>query len=48
MVFYDTSLDLMYGSIKDVSWNLDLGYQNQIIINFSYENFGSTLTPQDK
>ncbi|MGZ9734031.1 TonB-dependent receptor [Flavobacterium sp. GNP002] len=48
--FYDTSLDLMYGSNqKDVSWNLDLGYQNQIYNWYGLpENFGSTLTPQDR
>ena len=48
--FYDTSLDLMYGSNqKNVSWNLDLGYQNQIYNWYGLpENFGSTLTPQDR
>ena len=48
--FYDTSLDLMYGSNqKDVSWNLDLGYQNQIYNWYGLpENFGSTLTSQDR
>ena len=48
--FYDTSLDLMYGSNqKDVSWNLDLGYQNQIYNWYGLpENFGSTLTLQDR
>ncbi|PIF62085.1 MULTISPECIES: TonB-dependent receptor [unclassified Flavobacterium] len=48
--FYDTSLDLMYGSNqKDVSWNLDLGYQNQIYNWYGLPaNFGSTLTPQDR
>ncbi len=48
--FYDTSLNLMYGSNqKDVSWNLDLGYQNQIYNWYGLpENFGSTLTPQDR
>jgi len=29
--FYDTSIDLTYGiRQRDLSWNLDLGYQNQI------------------
>ncbi len=29
--FYDTSIDLTYGiREKDLSWNVDLGYQNQI------------------
>lgn len=48
--FYDTSLDLMYGSNqKDVSWNLDLGYQNQIYNWYGLpENFGSSLTLQDR
>lgn len=48
--FYDTSLDLMYGSNqKDVSWNLDLGYQNQIYNWYGLpSNFASTLTPQDR
>ncbi|RDI53732.1 hypothetical protein IQ02_01792 [Flavobacterium glaciei] len=48
--FYDTSIDLMYGSNqKDVSWNLDLGYQNQIYNWYGLpENFGNTLTPQDR
>ena len=48
--FYDTSLDLMYGSNqRDVSWNLDLGYQNQIYNWYGLPSyFGSGLTPQDK
>lgn len=48
--FYDTSIDLMYGSNqKDVSWNLDLGYQNQIYNWYGLpEDFGSTLTLQDR
>ncbi|MDI6047465.1 TonB-dependent receptor [Flavobacterium yafengii] len=48
--FYDTSIDLMYGSNqKDVSWNLDLGYQNQIYNWYGLpENFGSTLNLQDR
>ena len=48
--FYDTSLDLMYGSNqKDVSWNLDLGYQNQIYNWYGLPaKFGSTLSPQDQ
>ncbi|MFV8346845.1 TonB-dependent receptor [Flavobacterium sp. ZB4P13] len=43
--FYDTSIDLMYGSNqKDVSWNLDLGYQNQIYNWYGLPaNFDSTL-----
>jgi outer membrane receptor protein involved in Fe transport len=48
--FYDTSIDLMYGSNrKDVSWNLDLGYQNQIYNWYGLPaDFGSTLAPQDR
>jgi hypothetical protein len=48
--FYDTSLDLMYGSNqKDVSWNLDLGYQNQISNWYGLPvNFRSSLTSQDQ
>ncbi|MDO8316961.1 MAG: TonB-dependent receptor, partial [Flavobacterium sp.] len=48
--FYDTSLDLMYGSNqKDVSWNLDLGYQNQIYNWYGLPSeFGSTLSAQDQ
>lgn len=48
--FYDTSLDLMYGSNqKDVSWNLDLGYKNQIYNWYGLPSeFGSTLSAQDQ
>lgn len=48
--FYDTSIDVMYGSNrKDISWNLDLGYQNQIYNWYGLPaNFGSTLTTQDR
>jgi outer membrane receptor protein involved in Fe transport len=40
----------MYGSNrKDVSWNLDLGYQNQIYNWYGLPaDFGSTLAPQDR
>ena len=43
--FFDTSLDLMYGSNqKDVSYNVDLGYQNQIYNWYGLPaNFDSTL-----
>ena len=43
--FFDTSLDLMYGSNqKDVSYNVDLGYQNQIYNWYGLTaNFDSTL-----
>ncbi|TDE02321.1 TonB-dependent receptor [Flavobacterium sandaracinum] len=48
--FFDTSLDLMYGSNqKNVSWNLDLGFQNQIYNWYGLpESFGSTLSSQDR
>ena len=48
--FYDTSLDLMYGSNqKNVSWNLDLGLQNQIYNWYGLpDNFGSALSAQDR
>ena len=48
--FYDTSLDLMYGSNqKDVSWNLDLGYKNQIYNWYGLPlEFGNTLSAQDQ
>ncbi|MFV5699358.1 TonB-dependent receptor [Flavobacterium sp. ZT3R17] len=48
--FYDTAIDLTYGSNqKNVSWNLDLGYQNQIYNWYGLPaGFGTTLTPQDR
>lgn len=48
--FYDTSVDLTYGSnYKDMSWNVDLGYQNQIYNWYGLpEGFGSTLTPFER
>ena len=48
--FYDTSLDLIYGSNrKNVSWNLDLGLQNQIYNWYGLPTgFGSSLSPQDR
>jgi len=48
--FFDTSLDLMYGSNqKNVSWNLDLGYQNQIYNWYGLpDSFGNTLSSQDQ
>jgi hypothetical protein len=48
--FYDTAIDLTYGSNqKEVSWNLDLGYQNQIYNWYGLPaDFGTTLTPQDR
>lgn len=48
--FYDTSIDLTYGiREKDLSWNLDLGYQNQIYNWYGLPmGFGSSLTPNDR
>lgn len=48
--FYDTSVDLTYGiREKDLSWNLDLGYQNQIYNWFGLPaGFGSSLSANDK
>jgi hypothetical protein len=48
--FYDTSIDLTYGiREKDLSWNLDLGYQNQIYNWYGLPTgFGTTLTPLDR
>ncbi|WP_310558210.1 TonB-dependent receptor [Flavobacterium sp.] len=47
--FYDTSIDLTYGiREKDLSWNVDLGYQNQIYNWYGLPiDFGTTLTPND-
>lgn len=48
--FYDTSIDLTYGiHERDMSWNLDLGYQNQIYNWYGLPaGFGSGLTPNDR
>jgi hypothetical protein len=48
--FYDTSIDLTYGiREKDLSWNMDLGYQNQIYNWYGLPTeFGSSLTPNDR
>jgi hypothetical protein len=48
--FYDTSIDLTYGiREKDLSWNLDLGYQNQIYNWYGLPaGFGSSLSANDK
>ena len=48
--FYDTSIDLTYGiREKDLSWNVDLGYQNQIYNWYGLPaGFGTTLTPNDR
>jgi hypothetical protein len=44
--YYDTKIDLMYGSNKEeMAWNIKLGYQNQIYNWYGLPaNFGSTLT----
>jgi hypothetical protein len=48
--FYDTSIDLTYGiREKDLSWNLDLGYQNQIYNWYGLPaGFGSSLSANDR
>ncbi|WP_228520941.1 TonB-dependent receptor [Flavobacterium sp. HJJ] len=45
--YYDTKIDLMYGSNEqDMTWNIKAGYQNQIYNWYGLPaNFGSTLTP---
>jgi len=44
--FYDTKIDLLYGSNKEaMAWDIKLGYQNQIYNWYGLPaNFGSTLT----
>lgn len=48
--FYDISIDLTYGiREKDLSWNVDLGYQNQIYNWYGLPTgFGSSLTLNDR
>lgn len=48
--FYNTLLDLTYGSnYKDMSWNVDLGVQNQIYNWYGIpEGFGNTLIPSER
>jgi len=48
--FYDTSIDLTYGIREsNLSWNVDLGYQNQIYNWYGLPSgFGTTLTPNDR
>lgn len=48
--FYDTSIDLTYGIRENnLSWNLDLGYQNQIYNWYGLPmGFGGSLTPLDR
>lgn len=48
--FYDTSLDLVYGMTdRYMSWNVDLGYQNQIYNWYGLPSeFGANLTPESR
>ncbi len=48
--FYDTSIDLTYGiHEKELSWNVDLGYQNQLYNWYGLpDDFGSSLSPNDR
>ncbi|MEL1241612.1 porin family protein [Flavobacterium flavipallidum] len=48
--FYDTALDAFYGANNDkMSWNVDLGYQNQVYNWYGLPmDFGSTLTQTDR
>ena len=49
-VFFDTSIDLAYGSNdKDMSWSFDLGYQNQIYNWYGLPtDFASGLSTEDR
>ncbi len=48
--FYDTGLDLTYGSKKEkYNWNLDLGYQNQVYNWYGLPKyFGNNLSETDQ
>ena len=48
--FYDTALNVGYGqNNRDMSWNIDLGYQNQIYNWYGLPaEFGSTFLPEDR
>ena len=48
--FYDTSIDLTYGFREsDLSWNVDLGYQNQIYNWYGLPtDYANYLTPTDR
>lgn len=48
--FYDTGLDLTYGSKKEMyNWNLDLGYQNQVYNWYGLpQYFGNNLSEIDQ
>lgn len=47
--YYDSAIDLTYGAnYSDMSWNVDLGYQNQIYNWYGLPSeFGSTLSSMD-
>ncbi|WP_367754663.1 TonB-dependent receptor [Flavobacterium sp. WC2430] len=48
--YYDSAIDLTYGAnYSDMSWNVDLGYQNQIYNWYGLPaEFGSTLSSSDR
>jgi hypothetical protein len=48
--FYDTALNVGYGvNNRDMSWNVDLGYQNQIYNYYGLPvDFGAALLPEDR
>jgi hypothetical protein len=48
--FYNTSLDLTYGNQQQkMSWNADLGYQNQVYNWYGLpSDFGASLLPDDR
>ncbi|MFB9108358.1 TonB-dependent receptor [Flavobacterium gyeonganense] len=48
--FYDTALNVGYGQYnRDMSWNVELGYQNQIYNWYGLpKDFGASLIPQDR
>jgi hypothetical protein len=48
--FYNTSLDISYGNnLREMSWNLDLGFQNQVYNWYGLPNdFGQNLLPIDR
>ncbi len=48
--FYDTSIDFTYGVRQNnLSWNIDLGYQNQIYNWYGLPmGFGGSLAPNDR
>jgi len=48
--FYDTALNVGYGvNNRDISWGIDLGYQNQVYNWYGLpSDFGATLPPADQ